>query len=95
MQNLPHEGISRGGDGTQKDGGDGELHDCISVGSGRYKLYSVQATNGRTNHTAGESKATAVELSASEAIRPGVLHSKGYQLKFGGYRNGDIGKPFS
>ena len=24
--NLPHEGISRGGDGTQKDGGDGELH---------------------------------------------------------------------
>ena len=52
-----------------------------------YWLRAVQivfgaGNNGRTNHTAGESEATAVELSASEGVRPGVLLSKGYERNF-------------
>ena len=59
-QHLPHEGISRGGDGTQKDGGDGELHGSmlspvveIVFGAGGDKQRQDQPTTRKQGDSSG------------------------------------------
>ena len=54
-ENLPHEGISRSGDGTQKDSGDGELHDYYLLAPGgtnciRYRQQRQDQPHSRRKH---------------------------------------------